>query len=39
VIVDSLEQLRGGRTVLIVAHRLATLRNVDLRLAVGEMGM
>lgn len=33
-IVDSLERLRHGRTVLMIAHRLATLRHVDIRLRV-----
>ena len=33
-IVEGLERLRHGRTVFIIAHRLATLRHVDLRLRV-----
>lgn len=33
-IVESLERLRRGRTVFMIAHRLATLRHVDLRLHV-----
>jgi ATP-binding cassette, subfamily B, bacterial len=33
-IVESLERLRRGRTTLVIAHRLATLRRVDMRLRV-----
>jgi ATP-binding cassette subfamily B protein len=33
-IIESLERLRRGRTVFVVAHRLATLRHVDMRLRV-----
>jgi len=33
-IIESLERLRRGRTVFVVAHRLATLRHVDIRLRV-----
>ena len=29
MILDALEQLMRGRTTLLVAHRLSTLRNVD----------
>jgi ATP-binding cassette, subfamily B, bacterial len=35
-IVESLERLRRGRTLFIIAHRLATLRHVDLRLRVDD---
>jgi ABC-type multidrug transport system fused ATPase/permease subunit len=34
VILDSLEQLMTGRTTFVVAHRLSTLRNVDLILVL-----
>jgi ATP-binding cassette subfamily B protein len=33
-IVESLERLRRGRTVFVIAHRLNTLRHVDIRLRV-----
>lgn len=33
-IVDGLERLRRGRTTLVIAHRLATLRHVDVRLRI-----
>jgi ATP-binding cassette, subfamily B, bacterial len=35
-IVESLERLRRGRTVFMIAHRLGTLRHVDIRLRVEE---
>jgi ATP-binding cassette subfamily B protein len=35
-IVEGLERLRRGRTVFMIAHRLATLRHVDIRLRVEE---
>ncbi|HEX7967331.1 MAG TPA: ABC transporter ATP-binding protein [Stellaceae bacterium] len=33
-IIESIERLRRGRTTLVIAHRLATLRHVDIRLRV-----
>lgn len=38
-IIQALQRFRGGRTVLIIAHRLSTLAHVDRILVLGEGGV
>ena len=39
IIQQSLEELAANRTTLVIAHRLATIRNADRLIVVGEKGI